>query len=66
MEGGKIANSVLPELIAPVTWLNQVTGQSITRADRPTLLRLLERMRSNLVSRSCVEEWHLASRRRSR
>ncbi len=48
VEGGESANSVLPELIAAATWLNEITFQGITRADRQTLLRLLERMRSNL------------------
>lgn len=48
VEGGERANSVLPELIAAATWLNEITFQGITRADQQTLLRLLERMRSNL------------------
>ncbi|WP_293681754.1 MarR family transcriptional regulator [uncultured Phenylobacterium sp.] len=48
VEAGEKANSVLPELTAAASWLNQVTFQGITRADQQTLLRLLERMRSNL------------------
>ncbi len=48
VEAGEKANNVLPQLTAAANWLNEVTFQGITHAEKQTLVRLLERMRSNL------------------
>ncbi|MFZ5720172.1 MAG: MarR family winged helix-turn-helix transcriptional regulator [Pseudomonadota bacterium] len=48
VEAGEMAEGVLPQLTAAASWLNEITFQGITPAERQILLRLLERMRSNL------------------
>lgn len=45
---GDNAQDVLPHLMEAANWLRDITFQGISREERVTLLRILERMRSNL------------------
>ncbi len=45
---GDNAPAVLPQMIEAAHWLREITFQGISREEQMTLLRLLDRMRSNL------------------
>lgn len=48
VNAGENAASVLPQLTEAATWLQDITFQGIRREEQVLLLKLLERMRSNL------------------
>ncbi|MEW6016779.1 MAG: MarR family transcriptional regulator [Pseudomonadota bacterium] len=48
VKAGEKAQDILPQMLEAANWLRGVTFQGISRDEQSTLLRLLERMRSNL------------------